>query len=263
MWAVDGVSLDTLAYNVDIVPQGVGFPGRRGDNIKIPYAAGARYVPKKPISERPITLSMWVRGTNAEGVPQAEPEVIRQQHLDMLLQLFGQEREVTLTRTMPDGSTRTIQAEARSHFWLTPSGTQVVRFVVNLLAADPLFYGAGVNDEKVITLVEHAHVLVNPGTATTRGITITVAGVTEALMVENTTTDVWVRYGGSTGAGDSLEIQSPRNNAELNGGNVVGLISHAGDPAFMVLAPGENELVITSAAAPTATVTFSFYAPYF
>lgn len=277
-WMVDGFDLDTLAYRVEEVPTGLGLPGRKGENINVPYAHGARYVPKKPLDERVITLSMWVKGTPSDGVRVVidpgppviyeDRKITLQRNLDNLLQLFGQERLLNVSRKMADGSIRTIQAECKNPLHYVHMRTGEVRFAVDLLAPDPLFYGSLVEIAYPLTLVEHAVTLQNPGTATTRRLEIVVEGATAGLKIENTTTGTWVRYGNTTLATETLTITSPQNEAvrQLVDGepeNRVGLISHAGDPSFLVVAPGENALVITTESAPAATLTIKFLRPYF
>lgn len=271
-WAINGVDLNTMAYRVEEVLSGLGFPGRKGENVNVPYSDGARFVPKKPLEERTITLSMWVRSSSPDGsliivspgppVVYEDRKITLQRNLDSLARIFGQGNLMSISRKMADESIRTIQAECRQSFYFSHRRTGEVRFAVDLLAPYPLWEGAEITETLPLTLASHAWLITNPGTATTRKLEIKVTGATEGFKLENQTTGAWVRFGGSTLAGEVLVISSPGNEAEVDGANQVGMITHAGDPAFMVLAPGANSLVVTCDVVPASTLEIIYNTPY-
>ena len=242
--SLDGVSLRSITHNVEVVSSGIGFPGRTGENIIIPYQDGSRFI-KKSLRERTISLVMWVATNN----------------LDSLFQLFGREGLRTLSRVVHDGSIRTIQCECLNPISI-PSNAGVSYFTVDLLCPDPHWYGATKQQDIPLTLASHNVTLNNAGTAASRRAVLTVAGLVDGIKVENTTTGTWVHYDGDVGGG-TLIINCAAWAATLDGDNRVGLISHAGDPSFLVIAPGDNSLVITCTAVPAGSLGIVFPVPYY
>ena len=252
-WTVDGYDLTQAAHNIREIPQGIGFPGRRGENITVPFRDGSRYV-RKALLERQITLGMQVFG---------------EENIDTINQLFGREGLMVVTAET-EGETRQIQCEAKNPIWHVIEIEDYAKFTVDLLAPDPHWY-ALTKTEKTITVDEtplnteggETLILTNPGTAPTRKAIITATGVISDLKIENKTTETWVRWSGDLAA-STLIIDVGGYSAELGGDNVAGLITHAGDPSFLVIAAGDNELEITTENdPPDGTVKIEFYAPYF
>ena len=251
MFRLDGVMLNTLAKKITKVPTGLGVPERRGENVVVPFSDGSRYV-KKYLGERTISLVMLVQGASK---------------FDALNTLLGKEG-IRLFEMKVGEEWRSIACELRNRMYYDVVVLPKIAWIsIDLVCPDPLFYGGEVEVVIPLTETEHNITLVNPGTATTRRVTMEISGITSTLEINNETTDCKLRYGNTTIAGEVLEVKSPENTAIRNIGgeeeNRVGLFTHAGDPAFMVLAPGDNELEITTEEVPDAMLTFKFYTPYF
>lgn len=85
---VDGVRLDTLAFNIEAIQRATA--GRRSSDLEVPGIDGVRPSLNDPLSAAQMGLSMFVRGTNADGV--VPPEGARTKfvaNLDELVHLFG------------------------------------------------------------------------------------------------------------------------------------------------------------------------------
>lgn len=157
-WAVDGVSLQTFAYNITTwggdrqAP-----PPARGDNITVPGEVGSIWSPKIPDS-RTMTLAMWVQGATEDGTYPADASRIQQfeQNWSMLRKLLWDPyRQFTLTKQIVTpahlvadiafpASTITVAAKAQFAGGLNPTMIGhggAATFSVDLFLADPFFYG--------------------------------------------------------------------------------------------------------------------------
>lgn len=86
--SVDGVRLDTLAWNVEKVTRETA--ARRANDVSLALLDGA--IPSLNDGLEPLTfgLAMWLRGTDVDGgVPAAGSRTVFRNNLDELLHLFG------------------------------------------------------------------------------------------------------------------------------------------------------------------------------
>lgn len=150
-WKVNGTTLNTFAFNIETLSGRDNIPPRRGDNIIIPYRPGRLWVEKQP-DERPLTLAMWVKDSDADGVRASTSTARRaklRDNIETLKNLFGvYDTLLSLERKMRLGSgltTRTAQVECvgmlpfeweEQHDWFA-------KFVVELVMPDPFWYEGG------------------------------------------------------------------------------------------------------------------------
>jgi hypothetical protein len=87
---VNGVALNTLAWNVQNRSARWRVPGRRGANVPLPGVHGTLVVPGKPFDENTLVLNMWAVGCNTDGSFPASPSRARlcRDNLDTLTRLF-------------------------------------------------------------------------------------------------------------------------------------------------------------------------------
>lgn len=257
----DGITLNSTRWNIETIPEGI--PARRGDNITIPFRDGARYI-RKPYEQRSETLNMWVRAVDENGVLPSGVTPRRQleTNIEYLKQLFGIEGLVAYRKKMRDGSWRKANVEVANAVEFQRSQHHAV-FSVELRFPDPYFYAeSATRIEEEISTNPQTVTFNNPGTAYNRKAEITITGAAVNLKIENTTTKIWVKYNGTTVAGDEIVIDCENFTCKVNGQNAINLISHQGDPAFMVLAPGENTLKISADETPDVTLEVEAYAAY-
>lgn len=88
---VDGVRLDTLAYNITTRTGWDVSAGVRGSNQVVPGRTGELYVPGKRREAGKMVLSMVIMGTDADGVRPVDGNAYVQyrRNLDQLKLLFG------------------------------------------------------------------------------------------------------------------------------------------------------------------------------
>lgn len=86
---VDGVRLDTLAYNIS-TRQGRDLVAPKvGGNIETDLRDGELWVPNKKVGPGRIVLDMWVGGTDADGVAPTDDYEKYRDNLDFLLRMFN------------------------------------------------------------------------------------------------------------------------------------------------------------------------------
>jgi hypothetical protein len=86
---VDGVRLDTLAYNIETKDGRDLGPTIQGEDITTGMRDGDIFVPNKKSGPGRIVLSMWVNGTDEDGVVPADSYLKYRQNLDKLRRIFG------------------------------------------------------------------------------------------------------------------------------------------------------------------------------
>lgn len=250
-WDVDGVSLQTYAFNITTLGgDRLAPPGLRGDNLVVPAAPGRRFMPKV-VDSRTITLGMWVIGANEDGsVPSSSSAKFDENFRKLRRLLWTPNREVILTkRFYVDGVLKTASAKAQFAGGLSPSMNQRARavFTVDLFLADPYFYGA----EQVQTLSTGSQTVSIDGDDMTRAVRFTVDGPRKNVKIRNSTLNVDVEYHGDLNTGDNVNISvkdftSVTDPSGMDPFRSVGSIRHSGDPFWFLLQDGDNTVVVSS-----------------
>jgi hypothetical protein len=279
-WSVDGVSLQTLAFNITTLgdDREAAIP-LRGSDIVIPYMPGSKHVTKVPDS-RILTLGMWVIGANEDGSIPVDENVRRTydrnwKHLRRLLWRRG--RQFTLTKRfwVPEadlvaagvdvsalqqsGLWRLYTAEAQASYsgGLDPrkSGPARAVFTVDLRLADPYFYGPEIS----VPFSTAPADAVNPGPSQT----ISVLGddrttyveldfvgpVTTPRVTNSTELGLWVQYSTVVAATETATVRAHNFSATHypvgTSYKSSGYVTHAGDRFWMFLEPGSVQLELT------------------
>ena len=252
-WDVDGVSLQTLAFNiVTLGGDRLAPPPLRGGNVQVPYSPGQRWVPKQ-VDQRSISLGMWVIGAREDGsVPTTQ--LARRQFDDnwqkLRKLLWTPLREIVLTkRFYVSGVLKTAQAKAQFRSGLEPmmSGPARAQFTVDLALADPYFYSTEVSTP----LSTGSQVVSVEGDDRTRKIKIHVVGPRTNVKIRNDTLGIDVEYHDALLTGDTLDIDvaaftsstDPDATAPFNS---EGSIRATGDAFWLLLAPGDNTIIVSS-----------------
>lgn len=106
---VDGIRLDTLAWNVESLSGRDLVPDLRGSNVQVPSRHGSIFAPGKKYDDGKLILKMWVAGCDgAGGVPTNSYNEFRL-NMDKLKALFGK-RSGLLDVRKKDGAGGTRQA---------------------------------------------------------------------------------------------------------------------------------------------------------
>lgn len=199
-WAVDGVILNTLAFNIETLEGRLRMPQMRGADIVIPYAEGERFVPKVA-GPRVLTLRMWVQGADDDGhIPTNRQAEFEKNWRTLHTLLFQPGRQFILTKKFYDsnGALKTASALGQYVGGLDPTmlGRFAAKFTVDIKLANPYFYDAAYT---TINLV-NGHQNVNiPGDAPTKNIKVTFNGARVKPRVINWTTGDYLEYDRAAG----------------------------------------------------------------
>ena len=267
-WSVDGVSLQTFAYNVVSKESGMAPPPMRGDNITVPFAPGQTWVRKVP-DARTITLQMWVQGSNIDGTVPNDAQMKKKfeenarwirklvwkprQQLTLTKQFWLPTAELTAagvstTSLTKVGNYALYTATAKAEFigGFDPSMTGAARavFEIDFYLADPYFYSPEISRGIAGTFT----VL---GDDRTHNVSIELVGTRTNPVVRNTTLGTEFRYNGAVATGETLTVDVKNFTAQITGSatrNGIGSVVHSGDSFWFPLEAGSNALTFSSTA---------------
>lgn len=250
-WSYAGTDLSTLARFVMQVTGADDLPAIRGDNLTVPGAEGLRRAPKM-WGSRTVSLVLWVGPLTATGtLRNANQRIGARQNLDDLMALFSQHREASLVHTMPDTTTRTAQAEVVKLDSAVATG-EVWTLGVDLLLADPFFYGPPATFTKAIPTTGVTKSVDNTGTYRTSHLTLDFLGPITNPRV-TLPSGAYLQVSVAVPAAQHLIIDCVAFTALLNGVSVIGSVIHAADTPFLVLETGTTVLTLTGTGLSGAT----------
>lgn len=286
LWTVDGVSLQTYAWNIDTLGEDRQAPPPvRGGDIVVPYMPGEVWIPRE-VGSRTITLGMWVQGSNPDGtIPTNEAARIvweRNWHKLRAL-LWKPRRQMVVTKQfwVPTadlvaaganttglpvlGSLTLYSASARATYagGLAPlmQGSAHSSFTVDLKLTDPFFYSApievafdgdlAIGQEKDVLILGHDR---------THNIELEYVGPLTSPMVENlSATDhegeplaLWSRYATDIPAAERAEVRVKKFSATQypigDPFKTSGYVLHGGDKLWLWIEPGMAKLKFSAQA---------------
>lgn len=264
-WAINGVPLQTLAYNIaSWGGSRQAPPPMRGQNIIIPNRPGQQWVAKVP-EGRTLTLAMWVQGCNSNGTVPTNGSA-RAQFLEnyrMLRQLLWDPyHEFTITKKIAHNSLFTNPGDSSNYTTVTGKGQFVdgfqpqmfgplgATFSVDIFMADPFFYGDPVTiapDGQVWDVTETIL-----GEARTEAITI---NMPSPGVLKNNSANITVKNQSLQTA--SLDVRAFK--ATAGGATVTGGIEHSGDAFWMALYPGSQRLTASAPGSTSLTYTPRYF----
>lgn len=291
-WDVDGVSLQTYAFNIETIGgDRQAPPGVRGEDLTIPYLPGSIWMPKVP-EARILTLGMWVIGAEEDGsIPERESARLRYEQNWRKLRrlLWTPRRQFVLTKRfwvleeelalggvavddLPrSGSYRLLTASARGTYagGLTPQMTGGSRavFTVDIKLNDPYFYSEAI---EVPFSISSSGVNPGPnqtievlGDDRTTAVMVEFVGPLTAPRITNQTPDpeVSMTYASAIANGERAELWVNEFSAMHYPAGVpfkaAGNVQHAGDRFWLYLEPGTTTLALTAnAGTGTAVLTY-------
>ena len=248
-YSFDGVDLQTKAWGIYEVSDGLGTPGFRGENIQIPYQDGKRWI-KKRYSDRVLVFLMWVRAVDPTTgvVPTGKtPDQVLYENIDVLSRLLGSPEQHVMEKQMPDGSTREAAVEILRPVKFSRKPLGLSKFALELSMADPFFYGTELySDLQLISQSSFSWIHANPGTAPATKLSLVLTGPLESPKLECLETGTWIQYQGSIAIGETVTIDTADFTCEKDSLNVISAIKHGGDANWLMLAAGENHLTLIS-----------------
>ena len=186
-WSLNGVSLHEYAWSIETIGGDLSsVPGSRGDDLTIPGRPGSVRQKKMPES-RVLSLAMFTIGATANGAPGSDVRIQHDRNYAALKRLFYSTTRTpgTLTKRFYDdtGVLRTASAQVELVGGLSPrmDGRARSTFVVDLLLADPFFYGT----QKQKTLASGNNTLEYFGDAPSRKIKVVATGARGAFTIWN------------------------------------------------------------------------------
>lgn len=254
---VNGICLNTLAWNITTKTGRYSLPNTRGDNAKVPSGRGSTFIPNKPIDDGIWTLSMFLLGANPDGtVPRrAAQRILFEQNLAAILNaVLSYSAPVTIYAWQADGSVRKTNATltgsnavdvtmtmggARGEFNLvfdvldgvwtdyipaTVAGTASAAWSNQTLSLAPVLSGGTVPIEDAV---------------------ITVQGPATNPRVTNAATGTWVQYTGTLSSIQSWVIDSSQFTSKVNTVSVLANTTHFGAPKFLVIDPVSPQATLT------------------
>lgn len=259
-WEVDGVPLNTYAYNISSLAGRFSTPPLRGDDQAQAFRPGRAFRPKVADS-RTVPLAMWVQGSDPSQVnAPSSPQFLS--NLRMLLKLFytpGRQFELTRRWTDLEGQ-HVVKAKGQVLGAIDPSfqGSMHSAMVIDVFLADPFYYGVGVGAE-VASSTDPVHTFFSldvPGDEfSPEKFRVTFHGPSTTPVLKNLTTGTQLTFN-ATLAEDDAELNIGANRAVMAGKLYNSSVQSTGPLWWMDLALGVNQFEFTAASGGGLTILY-------
>lgn len=247
-----------------------GIPTLRGQDIQVPYRAGQAWRSKYP-DERTIALTMWTDGSGSSlsGWPAADQHLAFNQNWQQLRQSFftrnaGGSAQGQLQRNwwLTQGGvnqlvTSTAMAEIAGSMDLSMNGRTGAAFTVDLLLADPYFYGA----LQTVACTGLSTICTGLGEGVVgEGFPSAVSSFTVQCSAACTVTNATAGISFIIAAGPAFPVTVDILNGTItdnNGASAAGKFSHSGSRLWACILPGANTIQVSA-----GTATFKWNDAY-
>jgi hypothetical protein len=264
---VDGVRLDTLAWNIETLEGRLVLPTTRGESPIVPGDDGAVFIPNKNFEEGAMTLQMWVKGSDVDGaIPGGSSAMAEfRKNLQRLSRIFGNKyRLLDVRQNWPAGDIQYMCTVEDSIDFSANALNKSAKYAVILKIPDVFGQDVNTTDYSSATNLTTGTTLtltaLDGGTAPTSDAIIVVNGPATNPRLTNPETGEWVQLNlaiasgtnwrfncatWETRTGSGLTVAS----ADTAGTNRVAETAFAGGGArFMRLTPrdaGPPQLTLT------------------
>lgn len=250
---VDGVTLNTLAYNVRTKTGRWNVAAVRGANQQLPGRHGTLFSPQKVFDEGSFVIQGYVLGQSVAGAKTLTGKQYVETHVDTLTQLFGKRGALLDVRQVRvDGTTRQAFAEVVATYGFdSMAGATRAEFAVELVIPGAFWQDTGdVTFASTIGIGASTQTLTQfvGATAPMDELVYTVRGAATNPRLTDPTTGQWVQYTGTVSASLDLVINAKTWAATNNGTAVLANMSHGG---------GARWLVTSGVASPQVTLSGS------
>lgn len=252
--SVNGVILNTLAYNIESLTGRLKVPKFRTGNLEVAGRHGSIRSRQKKYEQNQLILPMWVRGCDVDGyVPSSGSKRIEFfKNLDTLTRTFssfGTAGLLDIRHTLPDGTVRQCFGEVVESIDFSTQGRNPLgKFSVALDIPDPFWQDvtgvAPVVSTPTSPTLGTLTTLAG-GTAPIEDATFTLTGPMTNPKVEAYYNNaplpvpVWFQYLGAIGAGQSLTVNCSAFTLVGSGFTAnYNIFSHSGSARWMSLIPG-------------------------
>ena len=233
-WSFNGFSLSSRGkWDVESAIEGVGIPKFRGNDLRVPFQHGNRWI-KKRFDSRKVVLSMWIKGTDRADLDN---------NIDAFLTAIGKPGLHTLSRTLRSGETRLAQAELCSEIQFVRKNPGYAKFALELELPDPFFYGTEKTaDVRTGSISPIIWTHVNAGSAPATYMVITLEGPLSNPILRNRNNGIWIQYVGTIASGQAVVLDTKYYTCLQGDQNMISIVKHGGDAYWMILDAGENSL---------------------
>jgi len=262
-WTFAGLDLSSYATLTALVTGADELPPLRGENWQRSGADGRTHVAKR-LDSRKVSLALIVNAMAADGSGSGAAQT--RTNIDALLAVLGPRVQGTLTRLMPDGTTRSGQAECMSvQNWSEPVGKEFAALVATFEMADPYWYGASTtgpgSTSTPASPTDFTFTLAG-NVRNVRRLTIDWTGPVTNPRLTNQTTGAYVNVAQAVTSGQHLIIDATAWTVLNNGVNAMPALTHGPTVALFDLAPGANSLRAT-AGTPGGSVLVTAYPAWY
>ena len=253
-WSFNGFSLSSRGkWDVESAIEGIGIPKFRGNDLRVPFQHGNRWI-KKRFDSRKVVLSMWIKGTDRADLDN---------NIDAFLTAIGKPGLHTLSRTLRSGETRLAQAELCSEIQFVRKNPGYAKFALELELPDPFFYGtektADVRTGSIFPII-WTHV--NAGSAPATYMVITLEGPLSNPILRNRNNGIWIQYVGTIASGQAVVLDTKHFACMQGEDNMISIVKHGGDAYWMILDAGNNSMELVTDTVG-GQVTLEYHPAYF
>ena len=253
-WTFNGFSLSSKGkWDVEAVIEGIGIPKFRGNDLRVPFQHGNRWI-KKRFDSRKIVFSMWIKGADRADLDQ---------NIDAFLTDIGNPGLHTLVRTLRSGETRLAQAELCSEIHFVRKNPGYAKFALELELPDPFFYGTEKTaDGRTASTSPRIWTHANEGSAPATDMVITLEGPLSNPVLRNRNNGVWIQYVGTIASGQVVVLDTKYFTCMQGEDNMISIVKHGGDAYWMILDAGVNSMELETDTIG-GKVTLSYYPAFF
>ena len=253
-WTFNGFSLSSKGkWDVEAVIEGIGIPKFRGNDLRVPFQHGNRWI-KKRFDSRKVVLSMWIKGTDRADLDT---------NIDVFLTAIGQLGLHTLSRTLRSGETRLAQAELCAEIHFVRKNPGYAKFALELELPDPFFYAMDKTiDVRTVSSSPHIWTHANEGSAPATHMIITLEGPLSNPILRNQNNGVWMQYVGTIASEEAVALDTKHFTCLQWNENRISIVKHGGDADWMILDAGNNNMELETNTIG-GRVTLEYYPAYF
>ena len=253
-WTFNGFSLSSKGkWDVEAVIEGIGIPKFRGNDLRVPFQHGNRWI-KKRFDSRKVVLSMWIKGTDRADLDT---------NIDVFLTAIGQLGLHTLSRTLRSGETRLAQAELCAEIHFVRKNPGYAKFALELELPDPFFYAMDKTiDVRTVSSSPFVWTHANVGSAPATAMVITMEGPLSNPILRNRNNGIWIQYVGTIASEESVALDTKHFTCLQGNENRISIVKHGGDADWMILDAGNNNMELETNTIG-GRVTLEYYPAYF
>lgn len=278
-WDIDGVPMNTPAWNIELIDPAVGVPTKRGSNFVVPFADGEVWREKRHSSVT-RSLVMWLSWKDQNGVEASTRAGRKAQYLaneDYIKKMFLANPSIqhTVTRRVlnSDGSLsirsfvgeaiNAVQFQYAENDYYPSCG-----FVIDWLCADPYWYGlvdsfvvgppaAPTNQSKI------THVLAGTREATKMTLKFVGPLVNPQLSNLSYLPDITLLYAGTLTTGQTVTLDTLLFSAVNQlGTSVLSSVTRYNSREWFRMLAGENILRLSTDSAGSGEVDITVQPVY-